>query len=122
MTEFATPHEDNDLMYCRTCAAEQLLTDARIESTHRSAEGLVGYLRCSAGHLVVHQFAEAYPKPQPPASVLALRAHRPDIEQEPAEQKPLDSAPIEPVIGVPLASVGTSDRATTLDAESGGHA
>ncbi len=46
---------------------------SRIESVHRSAEGLIGYVRCPAGHLVIHRFPESYPKPAPPASVIELR-------------------------------------------------
>lgn len=62
------------VVFCRTCAVEHAIEDTRTESTHRSAEGLVGYVRCPQGHLTIHLFAEAYPKPPPPASVVALRA------------------------------------------------
>ncbi len=40
---------------------------------HRTSEGLIGYVRCAAGHTVLHKFAPAYPNPKPPASVIALR-------------------------------------------------
>lgn len=62
------------IINCRACRTSHLLSETRTESVHRSAEGLVGYVRCPAGHWVIHHFAEAYPKPDPPASVLALRA------------------------------------------------
>lgn len=61
-------------VYCRKCETTYLAAADSIDSTHRTAEGLVGYVLCGAGHLVIHQFAEAYPKPKPPVSVLALRA------------------------------------------------
>lgn len=61
-------------MYCRHCEALQLIPESHIESKHRTSDGLVGYVRCAIGHLVIHQFAEAYQKPEPPASVIALRA------------------------------------------------
>jgi len=57
------------------------MVKTRIESIHRSAEGLVGYVRCALGHLVIHQLPEAYPKPKPPASVIALRRRWADEEE-----------------------------------------
>jgi len=45
-----------------------------IKSVHRTSEGMVGYVRCAAGHTVLHKFEGAYPKPKPPASVIAMRA------------------------------------------------
>jgi len=66
--------ETADTVHCVRCATTYLTTDTRIESVHRSAEGMVGYARCIAGHLTLHRLEEAYPKPPPPASVLALRA------------------------------------------------
>ncbi len=74
VTTNTTPGEDRTIVHCRKCAADYLITETRIESTHRSAEGLIGYLRCVAGHLSIHQFAEAYPKPAPPPSVIARRS------------------------------------------------
>lgn len=84
VSQTASPQEttlDSGRIHCRRCDAWYLAAGTRTESTHRSAEGLVSYVRCAAGHVFVHQFAEAYPKPKPPASVRALRtrpteAHR----------------------------------------------
>lgn len=61
------------IINCPTCEAQQLVTNKNIESVHRTSEGMVGYVRCPGGHTVLHQFAMAYPKPKPPAAVLALR-------------------------------------------------
>lgn len=69
------------IIHCGKCAAPHLGLGTSIESMHRSAEGLVGYVRCPAGHLVIHHFDEAYPKPDPPASVIALRARLAAEEQ-----------------------------------------
>ena len=59
---------------CQRCAADFTVTWADFESVHRSADGLVGYVRCAASHLVVASLPKAYAWPPPPASVLALRA------------------------------------------------
>lgn len=55
---------------CPTCEAQHLVTNTHIESIHRTSEGMVGYVRCANGHTVLHRFADAYPKPKPPASVI----------------------------------------------------
>ncbi len=72
---------DSTVIFCGNCGAQHVVDNTRIESVHRSAEGLVGYVRCLAGHLVIHQLAEAYPKPKPPASVLEIRARLAADEQ-----------------------------------------
>jgi len=61
---------------CRACPAPHLGLGTRIESIDRTAEGATGYVRCPAGHLVRHQFADAAPKLDPPAWVTAVRARR----------------------------------------------
>ena len=70
------------ILYCRHCEAQQLIPHSNVESKHRTSEGVVGYVRCGFGHLVIHQFAAAYPKPKPPASVIALRALEQDTPTE----------------------------------------
>lgn len=72
--EATAPIEEGST-YCRTCSTHYAADVMRTESIHRSAEGLVGYLRCPENHLALHRFAPAYPNPEPPASVLALRAN-----------------------------------------------
>lgn len=59
---------------CTHCQAQHLVTNKHIESLHRTSEGIVGYVRCANDHTVMHLFAEAYPKPKPPASVVELKA------------------------------------------------
>jgi len=73
---YASPKWQRDvfIVHCPKCEAKHLASSSSIESTHRTADGLVGYIRCVAGHLVIHQLTEAYPKPKPPPSVIALRA------------------------------------------------
>ncbi len=66
--------EDGLRIHCRRCAAHYLVPKARIESMDQSTERLVGYVRCTAGHLVIHQFTEAYPKRETPASTAAFRS------------------------------------------------
>lgn len=71
----STPqHAGSFTAYCRICASDQLLGATAIDSKHQSAEGIVGYVRCPGGHLVIHRFAAAYVTPEPPASVIELRA------------------------------------------------
>lgn len=38
---------------------KHMVTESCIESIHRYAEGLVAYVRCNAGHMVIHEFVEA---------------------------------------------------------------
>lgn len=61
------------IIHCPTCDAQHLVANDHIMSKHRTSDGVVGYVRCAAGHTLIHQFTEAYPKPKPPASVIALR-------------------------------------------------
>lgn len=61
------------ILQCPECDAQHLVTNTHILSMHRTSEGFIGYVRCAAGHTVMHRFADAYPKPKPPASVIALR-------------------------------------------------
>ncbi len=72
-------------MYCRECAANYVVAESRIESKHQSAEGLVGYVWCPVGHLAIHQFTEAYPKPPPPQAVIDRRAPLAAVEPATAE-------------------------------------
>jgi len=67
---------------CRYCSTQHLVTNAHIQSTHRTSEGMVGYVRCAQGHTVIHRFTNPYPKPKPPASVLALRANQSPVSEE----------------------------------------
>ncbi len=76
---------DRFKMHCRECAVVYVVAESRIESQHRSGEGLVGYVWCPVGHLAIHQFAEAYPKPPPPQSVIDLRAQLAAAEPVTAE-------------------------------------
>jgi len=61
------------IIQCPVCDQQHLVTNRHIKSIHRTSEGMVGYVRCAAGHTVLHKFEEAYPKPKPPASVIAMR-------------------------------------------------
>lgn len=69
------------IIHCRSCPEPRLGLATRIESMHRSAEGLVGYVRCPAGHLVVHQFDDVDAEPKAPPSLLELRPRWVDAEQ-----------------------------------------
>jgi len=58
---------------CRQCENRQLVNDAATVSTHHTSKGLIGYITCNEGHTVMHRFEDAYPWPEPPASVVAYR-------------------------------------------------
>lgn len=66
------------IINCSQCEAQHLATNAHILSVHRTSEGMVGYVRCASGHIVMHRFADPYPKPKPPASVIALQHETPE--------------------------------------------
>ena len=44
---------------CPTCDQRHLLSNHHIESLHKTSHGIVGYVRCAAGHVVLHQFPVA---------------------------------------------------------------
>lgn len=79
------PSSETMAVHCPKCATTHLVAEASIESVHRSADGLVGYVRCSAGHMLVHPLAEAYAKPKPPPSVIAFRDRWAAAEQAAAQ-------------------------------------
>ena len=58
---------------CTECEGLCLVTNRHIQSIHSTSEGMIGYVKCPSGHTVIHRFAEAYPKPKPPVSVVALQ-------------------------------------------------
>lgn len=72
------------IINCPHCDAQQLVTPTHIQSIHRTSEGMVGYVLCAGGHTIVHSFADAYPTPEPPASVIALRQ---EMQTQAASQK-----------------------------------
>jgi|GEM_PF-3489128 len=77
-------------VWCRSCNVAHRASELPVESVHRSAEGLVSYVRCPSGRVLIYPLAEAYPKPKPPAAVLALRA-RLAAEADP-DRDPTNSA------------------------------
>ncbi len=71
--------EQHDVMFsidCGWCGATHLLPESNIESKHLTSQGIVGYVKCPAGHLMVHLFRDSYPSPPPPAIVVAIQQRR----------------------------------------------
>lgn len=66
------------IIQCPQCDAQHLVTNTHIQSTHSTSEGIVGYVRCAAGHTVMHRFPAAYPKPPRPACLDELDADTTD--------------------------------------------
>lgn len=73
------------LINCPHCTERQLASSVQIQSIHRTSEGMLGYVRCTGGHVVLHRFETAYPKPKPPASVIALRNRQAAAADETSE-------------------------------------